>query len=75
MTGLAAVFGIPKPVFGMIHLASLPGAPRYGGSVAAVLERAVRDARALKEAGVDALVVENFNDEPFFTETTAPETV
>lgn len=75
MLDLAEIFGTPKPVFGMIHLAPLPGAPRYEGSMDAVLERAVRDARALKEAGVSALVVENFNDEPFFTDTVEPETV
>lgn len=72
---LAQEFGTSKPVFGMIHLAPLPGAPRYSGSVSSVLDRALQDAAALHAAGVDALVVENFNDEPFFTETIEPETV
>ena len=75
MLNLAEIFGTIKPVFGMIHLAPLPGAPRYGGRMSDVLGRAIRDAEALHKAGVDALVVENFNDEPFFTETTEPETV
>lgn len=75
MLDLAQTFGVPKPVFGMIHLAPLPGAPRYSGRMADILERALQDAQALHSAGVDALVIENFNDEPFFTETTAPETV
>ena len=75
MINLAQAFGTHKPVFGMIHLAPLPGAPRYSGSMDDVLERALQDARALQAAGMDALVVENFNDEPFFTETTEPETV
>jgi len=69
------IFGTPKSVFGMIHLAPLPGSPRYQGSMASVLERALRDAEALQTAGVDALIVENFNDDPFFTETVDPETV
>lgn len=72
---LIKLFGVSKPVFGMIHLGALPGSPRYEGSMEAIFERARQDANALKEAGVDALVVENFNDDPFFTETTAPETV
>ena len=75
MLDLTQVFETPKPVFGMIHLAPLPGAPRYSGRMADVLERALHDARALQAAGVDALVIENFNDEPCFTETTEPETV
>lgn len=64
-----------KAVFGMIHLGPLPGSPRYGGSMSAVLDRALKDGEALLAAGVDALIVENFNDDPFFTMTVAPETV
>jgi membrane complex biogenesis BtpA family protein len=75
MLDLAQTFGTPKPVFGMVHLAPLPGAPRYSGRMADVLARALQDAHALQAAGVEALVIENFNDEPFFTETTEPETV
>jgi membrane complex biogenesis BtpA family protein len=41
----------------------------------AVLEQALHDAFILQAAGVNALVVENFNDDPFFPETTEPETV
>jgi uncharacterized protein len=69
------VFGVKWPVFGMIHLAPLPGSPRYKGSMDAVLERAKRDAEALSKAGVNALVVENFNDDPFYKTTQEPETV
>lgn len=75
MDKLEKVFGVKKFVFGMIHLAPLPGSPRYQGSMAAVLGRALSDADGLKAAGVDALIVENFNDDPFFTETVDPETV
>jgi membrane complex biogenesis BtpA family protein len=75
MLDLAQTFGTPKPVLGMIHLAPLPGAPRYSGCMADVLKRALRDAHDMQAAGVDAMVIENFNDEPFFTETTEPETV
>lgn len=52
-------------VIGMIHLAALPGSPRFGGSVAAVRDAALRDADALAAGGVDALMVENFGDVPF----------
>jgi membrane complex biogenesis BtpA family protein len=53
-------------VVGMVHLPALPGAPEFAGSRDDVLERARRDARALTEGGVDAVLVENFGDAPFY---------
>jgi len=64
-----------RPLFGMVHLASLPGAPRFGGSLSAVIEAALADARALREGGCDGMVFENFGDRPFFKESVPPETV
>lgn len=61
-------FGSRSPIVGMVHLPALPGAPRFGGSREAVRERALADARALREGGVDALLVENFGDAPFYPE-------
>jgi len=59
------LFGVEKPVIGVVHLLPLPGSPRYGGSLEEVLERALEDARALVEGGVDGLILENFGDKPF----------
>lgn len=64
-----------RPLIGMVHLAALPGAPHWGGSMDAVLERAVADAKALTEAGFDAVLVENYNDIPFFPDRVPAETV
>jgi hypothetical protein len=58
-----------RPVVGMVHLAALPGAPGYAESNldrADIRERALRDAEALVEGGVDGLVVENYGDAPFY---------
>jgi membrane complex biogenesis BtpA family protein len=65
---LAATFGTPSPVVGMVHLPPLPGAPEYDpdGGREAVLGRARADARALVDGGVDALIVENYGDAPFY---------
>lgn len=57
---------VPTPVIGMVHLPALPGAPAYGGDRAAVRDRAVSDARELEAGGVDAVLVENFGDAPFY---------
>src|SRR5213593_4969368 len=49
----------------MVHLAPLPGAALFGGSIDAVIEGAVNDARALAAGGCDGVVFENFGDRPF----------
>ena len=38
-------------------------------------ERAVKEARALEQAGFDGLIVENFGDAPFYGSTVPPETI
>jgi membrane complex biogenesis BtpA family protein len=63
------------PLIGMVHLGALPGAPRYFGDFEAVLAAAAADARALEEAGFDAVLVENYGDLPFFADTVPPTTV
>jgi membrane complex biogenesis BtpA family protein len=60
---------------GMVHLEPLPGSPGWGGSIDAVLEAALRDARALIEGGCDALLVENMGDVPYLRGRVEPETV
>ncbi|WP_135533983.1 BtpA/SgcQ family protein [Halostella pelagica] len=55
-----------KPIVGMLHLPPLPGAPRSNGDLDMVREAALRDARRLAAGGVDALMMENFGDAPFY---------
>lgn len=62
-------------VIGVVHLLPLPGAPRWGGDFAAVLDRARADLLALAGGGVDAAIVENFGDAPFRGAAVEPETV
>jgi membrane complex biogenesis BtpA family protein len=62
-------------IIGMVHVAPLPGAPAYGGSMRAVIEAALRDARALRDGGCDAIAFENFGDRPFFKKAVPAETV
>jgi membrane complex biogenesis BtpA family protein len=67
----AAVFGAERPVVGMVHLPALPGAPRYddAGGREAIHAATRRDAERLDAGGVDALIVENFGDAPFYPES------
>jgi hypothetical protein len=62
-------------LIGMVHVAPLPGSPRWGGSIDAVVDAAVADARALVEGGMDALLVENHGDAPFTPARVEPATV
>jgi len=62
-------------VIGMVHVAALPGAPMYGGSIQAIVDAALRDARALRDGGCDAIAFENFGDRPFFKDRVPAETV
>jgi len=61
-------FGTDRAVVGMVHLAALPGAPGFGGDRAAIRDAALRDARRLESGGVDAVMVENFGDAPFYAD-------
>ena len=66
---------LDRTIVGMIHLAPLPGSPRWDGSMARVVALALADARALAEGGVDAVLVENFGDAPFTPGRVEPATV
>ena len=61
-----------KPIIGMVHLSALPGAPAFGGSIEMMRDRALADAMALAEGGVDGVMIENFNDVPFFPREVPP---
>lgn len=64
-----------KVFIGVVHLPATPGSPRYSGDRRAILRRATEDARALFAGGVDAIIVENFGDTPFYAESAPPETI
>ena len=70
------IFGHSKAVIGVVHCRPLPGAPAYEGEpVAAIIERALRDADAYAMAGADGLIIENHGDIPFLKpDAIGPET-
>lgn len=63
---------IPLRLFGVLHLLPLPGAPRPGPGLEAVVARAVADAAVLAAAGFDGCVVENLGDAPFAAGRVSP---
>jgi uncharacterized protein len=68
---------VPKPVIGTVHVAPLPGAPRYDGApIRDIANRAIEDAKAYVSGGVDVLLIENAGDVPYRRpELVGPETV
>lgn len=53
-----------RPVFGMVHLPPLAGAP-LAVPLREAITRAVADAKSLQQGGAACVVVENFGDRPF----------
>lgn len=76
--GLDDAFWSRAPLIGMVHLLPLPGSPRWNAAtntLDAVLDAAARDARALRDGGANAVMVENFFDAPFAKDNVPPHTV
>ncbi len=67
------MFGVPKAVAAMIHVAPLPGTPYASLSVQAIIDQAVEQAHLLSDAGFDALVIENMHDRPYLRNKVGPE--
>jgi membrane complex biogenesis BtpA family protein len=66
---LEDVFGVVKPVVGMVHLRPLPGSPFYReGEMEGIIQTALEEARLLEKGGVDGLQVENMWDHPYLKE-------
>ena len=76
-TGLEIIFKIKKPLIGNVHCLPFPGSPAHTGqSMDEIIDRAISDALAYAEGGVDGLMVENHGDIPFLKpQDIGPETV
>jgi len=73
MKNLQEIFEVDKPIIGMVHLIPLPGAPGYDFyGMDAIIEKALADAKALEEGGVDGLMVENMWDHPYYVGEDVP---
>lgn len=63
---IADCFRAAQPVIGVLHLAPLPGSPRYTGDPERLRAAVLRDAEALTDGGVHGLLLENYGDAPFY---------
>ncbi|MEM0083123.1 MAG: BtpA/SgcQ family protein [Candidatus Nezhaarchaeales archaeon] len=76
MNVVEELFQVEKAVIGVVHLPPLPGSPKYDGEdVSFIIESALRDARTLRDGGVDGVIIENFWDMPYRRCSVGPSTV
>ncbi len=61
------VFGVCKPLIGVVHLLALPGSPSFdrAAGMGPIVEAARHDAQICEQAGVDAVLFCNEGDLPY----------
>jgi membrane complex biogenesis BtpA family protein len=64
-----------QPIIGVLHLLPLPGSPQFDHDTRRILAQARDDADALVRGGVDAIMIENFGDTPYFPKKAPRETI
>jgi hypothetical protein len=72
---IAALFGVPRALVGVIHAGALPGTPSARLEVDALVASALEEARLYRSAGFHGLVLENTNDRPYLKGSVGPEIV
>ena len=70
---MGELFGSRRALLGMLHVEALPGTPRALREVAAIARAAVAEAKILRDAGFDGLLIENMHDRPYLAGTVGPE--
>ena len=69
------IFSSAKPVIGMIHLGALPGTSAARLTLAEIEKQAVREAKLLRDGGVQGVMIENMHDTPYLRGRVGPEIV
>ena len=68
-----SVFGVPRALIGVIHVAALPGTPAGTCGVAGIAETAAAEAHVYQAAGFHGLLIENTHDRPYLKASAGPE--
>jgi len=69
------LLGRIKPLIAMVHVGALPGTPRSRENPEDLARQAADEARAYRDAGVDAVAIENMHDRPYLNRRVGPEVV
>lgn len=65
----------PTRLIGMVHVGALPGSPFNETSIELIAAQAAREACVLRDAGFDAIMIENMHDRPYVHGRHGPEVV
>ena len=66
---------LSRALIGMVHVGATPGSPRAALSIAHLAANAAAEAKILKDAGFDAVMIENMHDRPYVNAPHAATTV
>ena len=69
----AQLFGAPRVLVGMVHVGALPGSPSAHHAVEKLVQHALAEARAYRDAGFGAVAIENMHDRPYLKGVVGPE--
>jgi hypothetical protein len=72
---ITGLFGAPRALVGVVHVQALPGTPRSHDGIDALVDAAVKDALAYRQAGFHGVTIENMHDRPYLPRTAGPEIV
>ena len=72
---ISSLVGEPRALIGVVHVQALPGTSASRLDVAAVASIAVSEARLYRDAGFNALMIENTHDRPYLKVDVGPEIV
>lgn len=64
-TTFRQVFKVAQPIIGMIHLKALTATPAYQNNNQEIIQAAIAEAMIYKNAGIDAIAIENMHDVPY----------
>ena len=70
---MQATFDAPRALIGMIHVGALPGTPAATRAIDAIVDDAIAEAQVYRDAGFNALMIENMHDVPYMKGGVGPE--
>ena len=72
---MATLFKHSSSLVGMIQLPALPGSPKHSLPMRDILQQVRDESDTLVEAGFDGIMIENYEDVPFFKDKLPPEAI
>ena len=70
---MISLFHARRALIGMIHVGALPGTPAAARSVDELVDTAIAEALAYRDAGFNAVMIENMHDVPYLKGRVGPE--